>query len=91
MYFLTDSIHHARLSGVRLHWNDILEAVQRDDTLARVPHLKDVLHFGAQFLPHGKTKNKKQKKAQRLLDVLVHHADQRHPADLGGFIPTVVL
>lgn len=47
VYFLTDSIHHARLSGVCLHWNDVLEAVQRDDALARVPHLKDVLHFGA--------------------------------------------
>lgn len=50
---LTDSLHHARLPGVRLHWNHVLEAVQRDDALLGVPHLKDVLHFGAQFLPHG--------------------------------------
>lgn len=86
MYFLTDSIHHARLSGVRLHWNDILEAVQRDDALARVPHLKDVLHFGAQFLPH-----RRKRSSGYEMFYLVHRADQRHPADLGGFIPSVVL
>lgn len=50
--FLTDSLHHAGLSGVGLHRNDVLEAVQRDDALARLPHLEDVLHLGAQSLPH---------------------------------------
>ena len=47
---LTNGLHHACLSCVGLHWNDILETVQRDDALFGTPHLKNVLHFGAQFL-----------------------------------------
>lgn len=47
---LTNGFHHACLSCVGLHWNDILETVQRDDALLGAPHLKNVLHFGAQFL-----------------------------------------
>lgn len=87
--FLTDSLHHAGLSGVRLHWNDVLEAVQWDDALVRLPHLKDVLHFGAQFLPH-RQKRKKRSSSYWMFH-LVGRADQRHPANLGGFVPSVVL
>lgn len=61
--FLTDSLHHAGLSGVGLHRDDVLEAVQRDDALARPPHLEDVLHLGAQSLPH------RAEKTQQLGDV----------------------
>lgn len=48
----TDSLHHAGLPRVRLHWNDILEAMQRDDALIGIPHLENVLHFGTQLLSH---------------------------------------
>lgn len=51
---LTDGLHHAGLSGVRLHWDDVLETVQGDDSLSGGPNLKDVLHFGAQLLENGK-------------------------------------
>lgn len=47
---LTDGLHHAGLSCVSLDWNDILETMQRDDALPGIPHLKDMLHFGAQIL-----------------------------------------
>lgn len=51
---LTDGLHHAGLPGERLHWDDILETVQGDDSLSGAPNLKNVLHFGAQRLERSK-------------------------------------
>lgn len=85
MGLLTNSLHHACLSGVCLHGNHVLEAVQRDDAQLGCPHLKDVLHFGAQFLPH------RIKRSSYYRFYLVHRADQCHQADLGHFVPSVVL
>ena len=53
---LTDCVHHAGLAGEGLHGDDVLEAVQGDDTLVLAPHLQDVLHLGAQFLK-GRDRN----------------------------------
>lgn len=47
---LTDGLHHAGLSCVRFHRNDVLKTVQRDDTLSGSPHLENVLHFWTKFL-----------------------------------------
>lgn len=55
---LTDGLHHAGLSGVSLHWNDILETMQRDDALSSVPDLQNLLHFGAQFLSHRRERQR---------------------------------
>lgn len=55
---LTNRLHHTGLSCVGFHRNNILETMQRDDTLPCVPHLKDVLDFGAQFLWQGRTKKR---------------------------------
>ncbi len=54
---LTNGLNHASLSCVRLHWNDILEAMQRDNALLGVPHLKNVLHFGAQCLSQSEERD----------------------------------
>lgn len=50
LLLLTNGLHHAGLSCVSLHWNDVLEAMQWNDALFGIPYLKNVLHFAAQFL-----------------------------------------
>lgn len=83
----TDSFHHAGLSGVSFHWDNILKAVQRNDTLASIPHLKDVLHFAAQFL-NQKTQEDGFVHTPIIIDFLILLCVSPY---LGGFISFVVL
>lgn len=84
---LTHGLHHAGLSCVSLHWNDVLEAVQRNDALACVPHVEDVLHFGTQFLSQ-------RRKGQRFIITFILNQARlisTRRAYLGGFVAAVVL
>ena len=46
LHALTHSVHHAGLSCVGLHRDDVLEAVQDHNAVAAAPHLQDLLHLG---------------------------------------------